>query len=468
MISPVKKSPWFLLVLVVYFGVATLFAVYTPAWQSPDEPAHYNYVSQVAANGCCPVIEEGDWDSDYLEQLKSNRFNPALLGNLHRVQYEDHQPPLYYLVAAPLFRVTNGTLLALRLFSVLIGEVIVISAAFIAQALLPQRPWIAAGTAAFVAFLPQKVHILASVNNDALAWAFIALTLLLTILYLKGQRQWQIPIVSLAIPLPWILGLLVGLALLTKATTYFLVAVVLLAIFWRWRDRYVPTSITDKAVFKPLLQHGLQFLLPAIFLGSLWWLRNLSVYGLPDFLGLQAHDRVVIGQLRTADYIGQVGWLDYLTNLVRTTFISFWGQFGWMALPLSGRPLWVVGGLVVAVVSGWIIRLVVKGPDREIGKSERRPIIWILGFTFILTMAAYIGYNLEFLQFQGRYLYAGLIPIALFLVLGLEGWGHLLARLTATPQYRPYFYWLAISPLLLLPLLDIYILLRIIVPGLTP
>jgi hypothetical protein len=72
------------------------------------------------------------------------------------------------------------------------------------------------------------------------------------------------------------------------------------------------------------------------------------------------------------------------------------------------------------------------------------------------------------LQFQGRYLYAGLIPIALLLVLGLEAWGIFLARLTSPPQYRPYFCWLAISPLLLLPLLDIYILFSIIVPGLTP
>jgi hypothetical protein len=465
----VKKNIWLLLILALYFAIATLFALYTPAWQSPDEPAHYNYISQVAINGCCPVIQVGDWDSDYLEQLKSSRFHPSLLGNLPQVQYEDHQPPLYYLLAAPLFNLTRGTLPPLRLLSVLIGSLVVMCAYLIGQALLPNRPWIAVGTAAFAAFLPQNVHILASVNNDALAWAIIALTLLVTILYLKGQTQWQIPKVTLAIPLPWLLGLLVGLGLLTKATTYFLVAVVLLAIFCHWRQQYAPAkmSFRQEAV-KPWLRHGLQFLIPALFLGSLWWLRNVRVYGLPDFLGLQAHDRVVIGQLRTADYITQAGWTDYLTGLVQTTFISFWGQFGWMALPLSGRPLLVVAGLAAAAVSGWLIELVIKRNDRENGKSDRRPIIWVLGLTFMLTIAAYIGYNLEFLQFQGRYLYAGLIPIALFLVSGLEAWGTFLACLTATAHYRPYFCWLAISPLLLLPLLDIYILLRIIIPGLTP
>jgi hypothetical protein len=181
-----------------------------------------------------------------------------------------------------------------------------------------------------------------------------------------------------------------------------------------------------------------------------------------------AHDRVVIGQLRTADYLSQVGWSSYLSNLVQTTFISFWGQFGWMALPLSGRPLLAVGGLVAMAASGWLIRLVTKLQDSEARQTHESQLIWILGVTVLLTFAAFIGYNLEFLQFQGRYLYAGLIPMALFLVLGLEAWGHFWARLVKTPRNRNYYCWLALSPLLLLPLLDIYLLFRVIIPGLTP
>lgn len=469
MISIVKNSMWLTLILITYLGVAATFAVYTPAWQAPDEPAHYNYVAQVAANGCCPIIEGGDWDSEYLEQLKSNRFSPNMLENLSQVQYEDHQPPLYYLMAAPIFRGTRGNLSALRLFSVFWGGVVVIGAYCLAQTLLPHRPWIAVGTAALVAFLPQNMHITASVNNDALAWAIIALTLWVAVIYLNGRTRWNLPGSARSLPLTWILGLLVGLGLLTKTTTYFLTAVVPLAIFLRWRGQYVATEAANRTeAIRLLLQQWLQFLTPAVLLGSLWWLRNLRVYGVPDFLGLQAHERVVVGQLRTADYIAQVGWLDYLNNLVQTTFVSFWGQFGWMALPLSGRLLWVVVGLVVMAVSGWMIRLFIKGRHCERNQSEKWPIIWMLGLTFSLTLAAYIGYNLEFLQFQGRYLYAGLIPIALFLILGIESWGRLGTRLIHIPQYRPYFCWLAISPVLLFPLLDIYILLSIIMPGLRP
>ncbi len=45
-----------LLILLVYFVLASLYAIYTPAWQAPDEPAHYNYVRYLAENGHFPVL----------------------------------------------------------------------------------------------------------------------------------------------------------------------------------------------------------------------------------------------------------------------------------------------------------------------------------------------------------------------------------------------------------------------------
>ena len=49
------------LLLLAYLALGVLFAARTPAWQTPDEPAHYNYVGQVAGGGL-PVIARGDWD----------------------------------------------------------------------------------------------------------------------------------------------------------------------------------------------------------------------------------------------------------------------------------------------------------------------------------------------------------------------------------------------------------------------
>src|SRR5215208_990315 len=102
---PMSQSRVLLVLLVlIYAVIGALFAIRTPAWQAADEPAHYNYVAQVAANGCCPLLEPGDWNSPYLETLKSAHFAPNLLDQLSAVQYEDHQPPLYYLLASLIFK----------------------------------------------------------------------------------------------------------------------------------------------------------------------------------------------------------------------------------------------------------------------------------------------------------------------------------------------------------------------------
>jgi hypothetical protein len=75
---------------------------------------------------------------------------------------------------------------------------------------------------------------------------------------------------------------------------------------------------------------------------------------------------------------------------------------------------------------------------------------------------AYLYYNSEFLQWQGRYMFPGLIPFALLLVYGVDAWrDRLLARWELSR-------WL--TPLLLMGLavLDIYLLFTVIVPNLSP
>ena len=43
--SSSNYTRWLLPAIVLaYLLLATLYAVYTPDWQAPDEPAHYNYV----------------------------------------------------------------------------------------------------------------------------------------------------------------------------------------------------------------------------------------------------------------------------------------------------------------------------------------------------------------------------------------------------------------------------------------
>ena len=52
----------------------------------------------------------------------------------------------------------------------------------------------------------------------------------------------------------------------------------------------------------------------------------------------------------------------------------------------------------------------------------------ILITTFLVTVGLHVGYNLTFVQHQGRYLFPALIPITAALALGLDAWLRPLAR----------------------------------------
>jgi 4-amino-4-deoxy-L-arabinose transferase-like glycosyltransferase len=438
-------------IVVGYVVIAGAYAIYVPDWQTPDEPAHYNYIAQIAADGHLPTIDMGDWDQAYLDDLRGNRFDPALLGDLDAVQYEDHQPPLYYALAAPIYALTDGSLTALRLFSVAWGVVIVLCAFGVGAAMFPARPWIGLGAAAFVAFLPQHVHILASVNNDSLAWAIVAVTLYATTRYL---------LVTETRVRPWMLGLLVGLGFVTKATTYLLAGVVPLALLLRWWLGTPADQRRDR--IGVLLRAGAQFAVPALVFGLLWWGRNIAVYDFPDFLGLAAHDAVVVGQPRTAALIERIGWGGYLREIGTVTLNSFIGRFGWMGVPMAGWSYYVVLVLIGGGLLGLLVDAFTRTPD-DTPHTRRRWTVWVVLYaTMGLVMLAYLYYNTEFQQHQGRYMYPLLIPLGVLLALGVDAWRRLLLR----PLGREETAWLTALVFLGLAPLCGWLLLRVIVPNL--
>lgn len=444
------------LVMLVYLVIGALFAVYTPDWQAPDEPAHYNYIAQMAEDRRVPVIEPGDWDQDYLDALRSARFAPELLDDLRRVEYEDHQPPLYYALAVPVYLATDGDLTALRLYSMTWGLLIIAGAYALARLMFPARPWLALATASFVAFQPQQMHILASVNNDALAWGIVAMGLAGAVAYVKAEPGRQ--------PSPWLLGLLVGVGLITKATTYFLAGLIPLAILLRWWAH----SQSQNRDLRPLMRALAAFLIPALILGGVWWLRNIAVYGFPDFLGLAAHDAVVVGQPRTADLIERLGFGGYLREIVTVTFNSFWGQFGWMAVPLPRWTYTLIGVWLAISAAGWLVDAWQRRREPAAPRRPEQVHAWILLTVAVsLAVLAYLYYNTEFQQHQGRYMFTLLVPLGLALALGFDAWRRLIFA-AAPPRLRDLSPALTVLAFWPLALLNVWLLWRVLIPNLAP
>jgi 4-amino-4-deoxy-L-arabinose transferase-like glycosyltransferase len=415
------------LILIVYLALGVLYAIRTPDWQAPDEPAHYNYVAQVSANGCCPVIEVGDWDSAYLEELKNARFAPELLGELPAIQYEDHQPPLYYLIGSVVFRLTNGSLLALRLMSVVFGAGAILCAYWIGRALFADRIGVALGAAAFVAFIPQRIAMMSAVNNDGLAELIIGAALLGFVIYAQGGRVKA-----------WHLGVIAAIGLLTKVSTIFLVGLIPLGIVGKWWFERKGGGEKQPSSFNGVLELIL-FAVPVLIIGGVWLARNAGVYGFPDVLGLGAHNIAVADQQRTADLVTQIGFGAYLQRAWETTFNSFFGQLGWMGYPLPGWCYALILIMLAVALIGWIVSLFpLPSPDRTPRPfyvpeliAGRKLIHIIITVAALLALAQYVYYNLEFLQHQGRYLYPGLISLALWLALGVDAWGRLLGMALA-------------------------------------
>jgi 4-amino-4-deoxy-L-arabinose transferase-like glycosyltransferase len=420
------------LILAAYVALAAGYALATPRWNNPDEPAHFNYVRDVAERGRLPIIQHGDWDADLLERQKAARFPDD--SSIKTIRYEGHQPPLYYLLASPVYMTAGplglgGQVLALRGLSILLGAVVVVAAFLAGREAFPERPAIALLAAATVAFIPMHTAMSAAINNDSLANALAGLTVAAL---LGGLRRGFDDHLAVG------LGLLLGALLLTKLTVYFYVPLALGALALSGLRRLPPDSPGSWGTIgrRPLLA-----LAAAVAVSSWWFVRNAQVYGWTDLLAAARHDEVVLGQPRWDRLDAAAG--DYL---VRVLFRSFWGQFGWMGVVLEDRLYLLYLALTLLGVLG--LALVVRdrlGSRASNGKREldprdepscesagRRLQMGVLVGAIVLVVAQVALYNVRFIQPQGRYLFPALVPLALLLSLG---WSRLAARATAGRRF---------------------------------
>lgn len=410
---------WLFLIILTYGAVATNFALMTPAWQAPDEPAHYHYIADIATYKALPVLQREHYNQRCLEELVSAKF-PLDQAPVDRpiacMRYESYQPPVYYLLSAVIYGLSGGSLIALRLFGVAIGIGIILLCYYSLNLVFPDKPLVTLGATAFTAFLPMHVAVTASVTNDAFAELVLLAVIAMLLQWSRQQfthvlavndrhNRWQ---------LLW-LGLLLGLGLLTKIYAYLLLPLTMLAIvvtLWQ-RQR------TWQGLWNGVRQ-SLWVLLPALLLGIPWWVRNLQLYGGWDLLGLAWHDQVVVGQPRTSDWIATYGVMPYSERAFRFTFQSFWGVFGWMGVFMDERiytAMLIFTGVLFLGILWTLIRLISGKPDTDIDDYQR----WVLFFFGLITLAVaagYIWYNTKFVQHQGRYFFWGLVPISTFVALG--------------------------------------------------
>jgi len=396
-------------ILALYLLLGLQFAFGTPLWQVPDEPAHYTYVQHIAENGRLPELREGDYPHDYLEAAKGVRFADT---DISPIRYESHQPPLYYLLMTPVYLAAQAVrwhpAYAIRVVSLLLGGVALLLGYHVARRIFPRDPRIALGATALAAVLPMHLTMVAAVNNDVLAELMIAAVALQLVAPSAQRWTWRRAV---------LLGLTLGLAALTKLQSYVAFALVAAALAWDASSR----RQRDGAL-RPMraLALGAVMLGIAIVVVAPWLLRNASLYGWGDLLGLQRHDQVVVGQLTTGEFLRANGVRALLVGFLRTSFQSFWGQFGWMGVVLHPRVYLVAAllcGLVALGIVGALWRIFRARVPLEASQVRGLLLLAVWG---LVTLAGYLWWNVSYVQHQGRYLFPALVPLGAAFAIGLR------------------------------------------------
>jgi hypothetical protein len=401
--------------LFIYAMLAVWYSVTIPLGEAPDEVPHFTYVRYLVRHARLPTTEE---------------------------EHEAFQPPLYYVAGAALTRGIadkpgaafavranadfdvadtrapknlllhsadeawpyRGWALAwhmVRLLSVALGAVTVWAVYRLGSVLFPARPAIPLTMAALTAFTPQFLFMSAVANNDNAAVAFSALVLWQSAAFLHEKECSQLWKRSL------VLGLLLGLGLLSKASLIALLPVVGLAVVVAV-FRSQETSTTRRlrlAIVSLLATFGL-----AALLSAWYFARNLTLFGDPlgwSFL-------LEINALREGPLTPNV-----LAWLARGLFRSFW--LGWIGIEFDGWIYWLIGIMCLVGLGGFVAWLVRRWRGLD---GAARWTLFLLGLHLVITLASLLRWT-AIVQGtdQGRLIYPILPTVMLVLSAGWAWWG---------------------------------------------
>lgn len=402
-----RNARWRLAAIIATFCV--LGAVYSfsvPLFEAPDEIWHFSFVRVLATQRSMP-LQPTEGKDMWLREAA--------------------QPPLYYLVAAPLvapldtsdfpgfarFNLAHpavtagsqskapnvfihtdheafpyhGAVLAVhivRLLSVLWGAGTVAGAFLVARQVVPGRPGVALAAAAMTAFNPHFVFISSVVNNDVAAACLCTVALWLTIRLAEEEATRGLELA---------LGLVLGLALLSKLSALALLFLVALALGLKWvRDR-------DS---RGLVVRGSIVFGVAAVIAAWWYARNWMLYGDPLAWDVWLADIGVRG----------ISLPELLTQLGHVA-TSFWSPYdGLFPTPV----FWGLGLLAVLAVAGWVRLIAV----RRARAGVSTPGLLLASAWFVVLFASLVRYMTTTPSAEGRLLFPGIGALSLLLTLGLD------------------------------------------------
>ena len=393
------------IILVAYLVLALAYSLSSPLYEPTDELRHFRYVRHIivyhelplqSVEGLCAQSHHpplyyvlGALVSCWVDVEQDVYYDPPTnphWDNRHWEVSDDNKNQ--YLHGADEAFPFHGVTLAVyvvRWMTVLIGAGVVCLTYCIGRGIFPGQPALAAGAAALIAFNPQFIYLSGAINNDIAAALAGTAVLWACVRLVRRGPSWRADVV---------MGVLYGLALLTKFNLLALLALIELAYVlavWHTRD------------LRAFLRGNLIVLGLTALIAGWWFVRNQVLYG--DPAGLSILNELWEGRSFSEGLWAIPQGLPYLWS-------SVWGRFGYGQLPL---PETIYQGLFWFCAAGLGGLLV---PRR---REDSRPVLVLLGAS-VLIFTAWVLYYIAIQPAgaMGRFLFPCLPAFALLVVLGLS------------------------------------------------
>ena len=422
--APLTTEYWPLFTILLAFLLLGLaYSAVNPLHEATDELRHYRFIQHLIQRRALPVQgETGGLACTIQGHHPPLFYATAALATFWIDTGRDvcHEPPTnpfwayrywevgrdnknQYLHGADEAFPWRGEALAAhlaRVVNLLFGALTVWLTWATARLMWPERPALAAGSAAFVAFNPMFLYMAAAINNDvAAAAAGAAITYACVRLLLDGRGlRWQWGVA---------LGLLYAIALMSKFNLAAILVVIEAAVTWvAWRRGQWRQWLVVNALIAGV----------AALLAGWWFARNQMLYGEPT--GIEQLTQLW-GVRDPRDSFGlALSELPY-------AWTSLWGRFGYGQIPLPGGVYGVIF-VVLLVSGGGYLYAFLKKRRRSVDRTMVRSTLPLL--LLVLNVAIFFAVLFNYLLVSpagpmGRFFFPALPALGILMFYGLTLWG---------------------------------------------
>lgn len=326
-----SQSKVVLLILAVFAVTSLFWSVFVPVFESPDESTDYEFGRYFSRTWKLPVLTDNPrpqgvhaWEPLYFYILGSvSKLIHAPSSYDSKYNYSEPWKRIYEENPLNLYRHEPSefkfnwdrlawSLHLMRLVSVLLSIGSVWFVYKMGREVFPEPSWLPIAAMMLFGFNPQFLF-LGSVLN-VVDMVIFSTTILLWLLarFMKRKVNQAIDII--------VLGVSMGIAIISKMTALPILAVVVIGIGWK--------KLVEK---KPIMNAIFLFLVVFLLTGGWYLVRNQVLYGEPT--GAKIHVLVRLGRLANP-LLEEFGLLNYLISYPKTQWKTFWSGFGWITIYL--------------------------------------------------------------------------------------------------------------------------------------